>query len=191
MDIGRQTEDGQVRGLLRRLRCGDVAAFEALCADLEGPLFNYALKQVRDWNDAEDIAQESLLRLLTAARQGKLKTSPRGYAFSIAHNLAVDLNRRRDRVLVLNPPGSISAARAAEQALLRDQVQRALAELPENHRSALLLREYGELSYAEIAAALGASLDQVKVWIYRARRLLAQLLDKDGQYAGRQQQDKP
>ncbi len=187
MEIGRHTDDGQVRGLLRRLRRGDAAAFEALCAELEGPLFNYALKQVRDWNDAEDIAQESLLRLLAAARRGKLKSSPRGYAFSIAHNLAVDLNRRRNRVIVLSPQRPAQPGRTAEQALLRDQVHRALAELPEDHRSALLLREFGGLSYAEIAAVLGASLEQVKVWIFRARRRLGELLDRDGQYVGTRQ----
>ena len=63
-----------------------------------------------------------------------------------------------------------------------EQIENALAELPENHRSALMLREFGELSYSEIAAALDATVDRVKVWIYRGRKQLAQLLDRDGQY---------
>jgi len=50
----------------------------------------------------------------------------------------------------------------------------------------VMLREFGQLNYGEIAQALGASLDQVKVWIYRARKGLAQVLDRYGQFIGDQ-----
>jgi DNA-directed RNA polymerase specialized sigma24 family protein len=48
-----------------------------------------------------------------------------------------------------------------------------------------MLREFGDLSYEEIAKTLGASLAEVKVWIHRGRKGLAQLLDRDGQYLGK------
>lgn len=65
------------------------------------------------------------------------------------------------------------------------QVRRAIARLPENFRTALVLCEYENLSYAEIAQTLNASVPQVKTWIYRARRQLAEML-KDYEKAGRQ-----
>ena len=58
------------------------------------------------------------------------------------------------------------------------------AEYMRAHRSAIMLREFGELSYGEIAEALATNEGCVKAWIYRARKRLAQLLDRDGQYVG-------
>jgi DNA-directed RNA polymerase specialized sigma24 family protein len=52
-----------------------------------------------------------------------------------------------------------------------------------------MLREFGELSYAEIAETLGASLAEVKVWIHRGRTRLTQLLDRDGQFVGKKCND--
>jgi RNA polymerase sigma-70 factor (ECF subfamily) len=56
------------------------------------------------------------------------------------------------------------------------QVRRAIDRLPENFRAALVLCEYENLSYAQIAETLGASVPQVKTWIHRARRQLAEYL---------------
>lgn len=170
--------------LLGRVRRGDVDAFEALCAEIEAPLFSYALRCVENRPDAEDVVQETLLRLFRAARLGKLNTAPRAYAFSVAHNLAVDVVRRQRRVVFFESPPAPSAARSAEQSLLRQQIGQALDDLPRHHRSALLLREFGGLSYAEIAQALDVSVGEVKVWIYRARKRLSTLVDRDGQYLG-------
>ena len=173
--------------LVSRIRRGDTAAFEALCAQIEARLYSFALKCVGNRAEAEDLAQEALLRLYRAARAGRLRTSPRAYAFSIVHNLAMDQHRRNRHIVPMAPRPVPSPAQEAERALLREQIDRAVADLPPDHRSALLLREFGELNYAEIAEALGATLAQVKVWIYRGRKRLSELLDRDGQYVGKSQ----
>lgn len=167
-----------------RLCKGDINAFEALCLMLEQPLFAYLLRLVRDRSEAEDLAQEALLRLFRMAREGRLRGEPRPLVFSIAHNLAVDFHRRANKVVAFNPSRPPPASRKAERALCREAIDKALARLPETHRSALMLREFGELNYAEIAETLGVSAGVVKTWIYRARRRMAQLLDRDGQYVG-------
>jgi RNA polymerase sigma-70 factor, ECF subfamily len=172
------------KALLRRVRRGDLAAFTDLIAAFEGPLCGYALRLSKNHAEAEDITQESLLRLFRAARTGKLKTSARSYAFSTAHNLCIDLRRRRARIVELTDRACPEPRQNAEQELLRREINRALDHLPANHRAALLLREFGQLSYAEIAANLGVAENRVKVWIHRARKKLSQLLDRDGQYAG-------
>jgi RNA polymerase sigma factor (sigma-70 family) len=56
------------------------------------------------------------------------------------------------------------------------QVRRAIARLPEHYRAALVLCEYERMAYADIATTLGASVPQVKTWIFRARRQLAEML---------------
>lgn len=182
--LNKNRDEESEQHLLRQSGRGDMDTFEAFCAQTEGPLFGYVLGLVQNRPEAEDIAQEALLRLYRAARSGAVKQTPRAYLFSIAHNLAID-HHRRGRTAVLPTAAAPEAAdRRVEQSLLREQVDKALAALPESHRSAIMLREFGELSYAEIAATLGTTLDQVKVWIYRARKRLAQLLDRDGQYVG-------
>ncbi len=183
---GPDAEPGAI-GPLKGLSGGDLAAFEEFCIQIEGPLYTYVLRQVHNRAEAEDIAQEALLRLFRMARNGRLRPSagtPRALLFSIAHNLAVDYHRKARPGATQVPASCEPPSRNAERGLLRDQIDRALAELPESHRSAVLLREFGELSYAEIGKTLNATGSQVKTWIYRARKQLAQLLDRDGQYIG-------
>lgn len=174
--------------LAQRARHGEGLAFETLCARMEGPLFGYALGMIHNRHEAEDIAQESLLRLYRLSSTGQLRdggSSARALVFTIAHNLAVDrLRRERHTVPLDETEPAPQQGQPGEQALLREQLDRALADLPESHRSALMLREFGGLAYTEIASAMGANLGEVKVWIYRARKRLAGLLDRDGQYIG-------
>jgi RNA polymerase sigma-70 factor (ECF subfamily) len=142
---------------------------------------------VRNVHEAEDIVQEALLRVLRLARNGRLRCDPaqaRSLAFGIAHNLAMDARRRSRPEPTPNRPDSPPAFRMTEEGLVQAEIERALVDLPSKQRSAWLLRVHGELSYAEVASALGASLDEVKVWIHRARKRLAQLVDRDGQYVG-------
>jgi RNA polymerase sigma-70 factor (ECF subfamily) len=183
---------GAEQELLKRLRKGDVSAFDTLCLTLEVRLFSYVRHMLKDHCEAEDVTQEALLRLYVAAREGKVRSGPRAYAFSTAHNLVVDLLRRSRRSA--SPEGEFQdlsgprneASQSTEQGMLRGEIEKALATLPETQRSAVMLREFGQLNYGEIAQALGASLDQVKVWIYRARKHLAQVLDRYGQFIGDQ-----
>lgn len=174
-------------GLNKRVCSGDVNAFELLCTRLEGPLYGYAYGMVRNTHEAEDIVQEALFRLYRAMRDRKLRPggSTRSYVFAIAHNLAMDQRRRARPTAPLDESFPAQESGAAEATLLREQLNRALADLPANHRSALMLREFGGLRYSEIAETLGASLDEVKVWIHRGRKRLATLLDRDGQYLGK------
>lgn len=177
--------------LVRRVCGGDLSAFESFCIRLEGPLYGYAYGMVRNVHEAEDIVQETLLRVYREMQARRLRPGGRvrSFVFTIAHNLAVDSRRRASSIVPLNPSIPARERNTAEATVLRDQLNLALAELPASHRSALMLREFGELSYAEIAETIGASLGEVKVWIHRGRTRLAQLLDRDGQFVGKQCND--
>ncbi|MCC6145850.1 MAG: RNA polymerase sigma factor [Candidatus Hydrogenedentes bacterium] len=158
--------------------------------EVEAPLFSYALRLTGSRPDAEDILQESLLRLFDRMQRGHSPESPRAYVFSIAHNLAMEVHRRNGRSADPRPATILAPDRQLERSLLRQEIDQALAELPQNHRSALLLREFGDLSYGEIALTLGVTEGQVKIWIHRGRKKLSTLLDRDGQYLGTASHDR-
>jgi RNA polymerase sigma-70 factor (ECF subfamily) len=184
--------DDLERRLFNKVCRGDLDAFEAFCVRVEAPVFTYLNRLVRNASDAEDLSQEALLRLYTMAREKRIRVtdgSPRALLFRIAHNLAMDHFRRARHKPELVPSELTPADDPVTRSLLREQIDMALAELPEAHRSAIMLREFGDLSYNEIADTLDATLDQVKVWIYRARKKLAILLDRDGQYIGARVRD--
>lgn len=180
------------RRLFAKVCRGDLDAFEAFCLRVEAPVYTYLKRIVRNPSDAEDLAQESLLRLYTMAREKRIRImdgSPRALLFRIAYNLAMDHFRRAKHKPEIAPAESAPSDEPVTRSLLREQIDMALAELPDAHRNAIMLREFGDLSYNEIADTLGATLDQVKVWIYRARKKLAILLDRDGQYIGAKTRD--
>ena len=165
---------------------GALHAFEQFCDEIETPLFTYLLKLVKNRAEAEDLAQETLLRVFTAETKRQIRngtTGRRTFTFSIAHNLAVDFLRKNSR----KPPPPSPApqpSKSVDQTLIREQLDQAFTKLPGNQASAIMLREFGELTYAEIAEIHSVSVGTVKTWIYRARQHLAQLLDRDGQYIG-------
>lgn len=175
----------------RPLLSCDRQAFESFCADVDARLYGYALRMLNgDASEAEDVAQEALFRLYEALEAGRVKRAPKSYVFSIVHNLAQDAVRRKARSEAVRRDSTIpspgSAACSIERSMLREEIDKALASLPETQRSALMLREFGELRYEEIARILGTSIGQVKVNIFRARKRLAVLLDRDGQYVGKE-----
>jgi DNA-directed RNA polymerase specialized sigma24 family protein len=143
----------------------------------------FARSLVRDPSSAEDLVHAAFVRLLEAARAGGLdpaRGTLRGLLFRTVRNLGIDWLRAQSRVVPLGDvdPGDGSTGGPG----VRLELSAALAVLPEEQRSALLLRVDGGLSYAEIAAAVGASLAQVKNWIFRARRALAErMLEPDRQ----------
>ena len=170
--------------MFQRAKQDRLGEFERLCGVIEGPLYSYVRRLTGDPCEAEDVAQEALLRLFRAMRGGRPPQSPRSLVFSIAHNLAMDVHRRRQRKPPPDTRAVPSPGDGVARSLLRAEIERALDTLPADQRSVLLLREFGELTYAEIAETMQAEVGQVKTWIYRARRKLSTLLDRDGQYVG-------
>ncbi|HYH84821.1 MAG TPA: sigma-70 family RNA polymerase sigma factor [Pyrinomonadaceae bacterium] len=128
---------------------------------------------------AEDIAQESFLRLYRAGTDGPPQAEARFWLFRVARNLALNElsrghTRRRllDRVVEMFAPQKKDPEREYEAAERRAVVMEMLKLLPEQQRAALLLREQEEMSYREIAEVLCVSEAKVKVDIFRARERL-------------------
>ncbi len=126
---------------------------------------------------AEDVVQQALLNLYTHRHRYDWR-DPGGLMRRTVVNEALRLLRRPRMSLVADEhPGSAATPDSEmETGETIDQVRRAIAKLPEHFRAALVLCEYENLSYVEIAQALDASVPQVKTWLHRARRKLAEML---------------
>ncbi len=166
--------------LVRRAQRGDKGAFGELFARYEGRIFGYLYRMVGDRAWAEDLTQDAFVR----AHQHLGRLGPpydfKSWIYRIAGNLALDGLRRSRREVPLpdwdsgepEPADTSPAAdpyQQARQAEIRAAVWRTLHRLPDVYRQVLVLRELEGLSYQEIAAATGLSLDNVRVTLHRAR----------------------
>ena len=155
--------------------------YDELQADLHG----YAVAVTRDLSIAEDLVQESFLRLLREHRAGHPPTDPRGWLFRVCTNLVRSRFRRKvvaDRNAPMLRTGDIGES--AEEAVLRSDdrqhLQRALAMLPEELRMALMLSAEG-FSGREIASTLGRSEGATRTMLWRGRTELRRHLSREGE----------
>jgi RNA polymerase sigma-70 factor (ECF subfamily) len=175
--------------LMLRAKQGDGGAFTALVEKYKQPVMNLAFRTLRDLTEAEDLAQNVFVQVWKAAPRYEPTAKFSTWLFTIARNLCLNEIRRRTR----HPAESLDQTRddaddqplyqvedkrvaPATEELLRgelvEKVDAALAALPDNQRTALLLCRQEELSYEEIAAVLDCSLSATKSLIHRARETL-------------------
>ena len=153
--------------------------FETMAAEYERPIYLLCLRMMGNREDAQDCAQEALLRAFRAFDRFRDDASPKTWLYRIAYNTCIDELRRRRGVVSLDtlreggfdvPDGA--AERAYEQLEHRERyelVRQAVDQLPEDQRAALVLRDFQQLSYEEIAAALQQPEGTIKSRINRAR----------------------
>ena len=157
---------------------GDLEAFDVLFDRHRRGLLAYVCRLIPNRQQAEDIVQETFVKLVDYRDRLQPEAGVRGWLFRAARNRAIDCLRRDRRMTsadTLPEPASATAA-APDGAVIhhedRRAVRRALAQLPADDRDVLALRYYGELTFREIAEALGQPLGTV---LWRARKTLKQL----------------
>lgn len=168
---------------MRRVQAGDEAALGTLMERWELPVKGLIGRLVQNAGEAEELAQETFVRVWTQRAKFRAEAEFRPWLFAIALNLARNRLRwwrRRPEVALEEwtegaSTGEDSAA-AAEQRERAEVVRGAVAALPRELREALVLFEYEQLSHAEIAAALGCTAKAVETRIYRARAGLRKAL---------------
>ncbi|MCY3846649.1 MAG: sigma-70 family RNA polymerase sigma factor [Acidobacteria bacterium] len=176
------------RAAVDEARSGDVAAFEGLVVKYQTRLVNFAAALVADAGAGEDVAQEALVRAWRGLGRFRGESSFKTWLYRIATNVARTHRERRGRQPVIGRsledeaearPGSepVAPAADAETALVtRETIDRALGELPEELRLALVLRDVEGLDYKEIASVTAAPIGTVESRIFRARRRMRALL---------------
>lgn len=173
------------RAAVEQARAGDSGAFETLVLRHQARIVNYAAALVRDAGAAEDVAQETFIRAWRGLDRFRGESAFRTWLYRIATNVArTHLDRRGRRAGIADrslddeaePFGAddvASPAPDAETALVRrEAIDRALAGLPAELRTALVLRDVEGLDYKEIAAVTRAPMGTVESRIFRARRRL-------------------
>ncbi len=158
--------------------------FDQLYRQHASAVFRFAWGLCGDRSRAEDIVSETFVRLLTRAPRIETRTA-RAYLMAIARNTHLMALRKqsRGRELPLQEElvdGELDLVGNLDDRARLEKVVACLADLPEGERSALLLRVDQELSYEDVAAALGISQSAAKVRVHRARRRLTGLLKEQG-----------
>ncbi len=134
-------------------------------------LYRFAVKHLRDEDQAKDVVQETFARLwmkVTEVEAAKAKS----YLFTTAHHAMVDEVRKGKRSTRMEDHHEDLQYTSQSQPDLKEVLDAALATLPAVQRSVVLLRDLEGYNYEEIAELTGLNLPQVKVYIYRGRTAL-------------------
>lgn len=186
-DPGANPSDEELMG---RLQGGEDAALAPLMEHWEAPVKRFIFRLVGNTADAEDLAQEVFVRIYTKRASYRVGAKFSTWCFSIAANQAKNRLRwwRRRPALSLDAwteaggetaddsPAGVQASSRAIQNEQRVAVQKAVAALPVELRTALVLFEYEQQSMTEIAAVLDCTPKMVENRLYRARQRLKQEL---------------
>jgi RNA polymerase sigma-70 factor (ECF subfamily) len=187
--------------LVARARAGDVPAFEELVGRHEEKIYRLAMRFTRNDTDAAEILQETFLSAWRNLDKFEGKAQFASWLYRVAVNAALMLLRSQKRhpqvaVEDVSPEALNEAARGASPGLgagtdwsrrpdeqfqsdeLRHQIQLAVDQLPESHRSVFLMRDVDGLSTEETAELLGVSLPTVKTRLHRARLALREAITR-------------
>lgn len=169
--------------LMNRLASGDMAALGDIVNRYQDKILAFAYRFCNDWNQAEDIAQETFLRVYKAAGSYRPQAKFTTWLYRIVSNLCFDEKRRKSNaVLPLEQINSSvysdAESSSAEKRETIDLVKKAVLELPERQRLALVLHRYENLSYEQICEVTGWSKSAVESLLVRAYANLRENLKK-------------
>jgi len=172
--------------IIRRARRGDGTAFAWLVETYQTTIYNLCYWILGDADEAEDAAQETFLRAFARLQRYDPAHSFKTWLCSIAHHYCIDRLRRRrftwlslDAETAIDHPALQASIPTPEEATIQREesqhVQALLDRLTPEYRSAVVMRYGYDLSYEEIAEAIGASVSAVKSRLHRAREAMARL----------------
>lgn len=177
--------------LMARIATGDHVAFRELVERHQNAVVGTVSKMLGNANDSEDIAQQVFIRVWKHAKRYKPDNKFTTYLYTITRNLVYNESRRRSRKKTISSEQlqEDSNFQAAEEpaaqpdsslleAELQSAIDKAIQQLPEKQRLAVVLRRYENLPYEEIASVIGTSVPSVKSLLFRARTALREELAK-------------
>ncbi|HEU4669679.1 MAG TPA: RNA polymerase sigma factor [Dyella sp.] len=166
---------------------GDLAAFDVLYANHRGPLYRFVLRSVRDRALADELFQDTWSRVIAARERYQPQARFRTWLLQIAHHLVIDSHRRRrpqadgeeaEIALAVHPaPEREQPEQALSEFEQRRRLQLAIGQLPDEQRSAILLRLENDLSLEEIADVTGVGRETVKSRLRYAMTRLRDVLN--------------
>jgi len=182
--------------LVARAQSGDVDSFNQLILRWERPIYALAYRVIGREEDARDVSQEAFLRAFRALPGFKGQAKFSSWLYRIALNLCRDWIRKQRRAPVQQIPEGVDPVEMAseggpvesiEELVARKElsavVSEAMAQLPEEQRTAIILKEYHGMTFQEIADLQGCPLSTVKTRLYQGLTVLRRHLEKNGQMA--------
>jgi RNA polymerase sigma-70 factor, ECF subfamily len=154
--------------LMLEVQGGSREAFEALFQRYRAPIWTFFRRRIDDGSRAEELAQDAFLALLQGARRYEARASFRAYLFGIAYNVMLAERRKQGSRVATAIDEEILPAQAHDPDAAI-WVRRALDQLDSDDREILMLREYEQLSYQEIADLMSMPLNTVRSRLFRAR----------------------
>ena len=180
--------------LVARSINGDSDSFNELILRWERPIYALAYRTIGREEDARDVCQETFLRAFRALPRFRGQAKFSSWLYRIALNLCRDWIRRERRTPLVQPPEEVDvmelAAAAEPSESIEDlvarkdavrAVERAMALLPEEQRTAIVLKEYHGLTFQEIADLVGCPLSTVKTRLYQGLTVLRRELARAGE----------
>lgn len=179
--------------LVARSMGGDLDSFNQLVLRWERPIYALAYRVIGREEEARDVAQETFLRAFRALSGFKGEAKFSSWLYRITLNLCRDWIRKEKRTRVSQPPegldivdlaGAAIPTETIEQRIGRKDlgraVSKAMAALPEEQRTAIILKEYHGLTFQEIAEMLGCPLSTVKTRLYQGLSVVRKQLEQAG-----------
>ncbi len=197
----RRHSDPPDEALMLRFQDGDRAAFAQLVRRHQGPLFNFALRQIRVQSVAEDIVQEAFVRVVQNAADFKHEARFTTWVYTITRNLCIDQMRKRalrkhpsldqshgeegdgPTLGEMTPDPHASVEREATGSELKERIARAVDKLPDEQREVFLMREVSNLPFKEIAEITRVPENTVKSRMRYALERLQEALAEYEDYA--------
>jgi RNA polymerase sigma-70 factor (ECF subfamily) len=168
--------------LVRQIQSGEATAFDELMRRYKHLVVNFIFRMLGNAQDADDIAQDVFMcvyqNLDTYRPDSKFST----WLFALARNAAIDRIRWRSRhrtESIESAPEIVASSGTAEEVNaheIGDQIAAAVANLPEDQKTAIILSEYQGMSYSEIAGVMRCSEKSVESRLYRAKQTLREAL---------------
>jgi len=156
---------------------GEKEAFEELFSRYQQPLYGFFRRRVPDRAHAEELTQETFLALVKAAPRYEARASLRTYLYAIAYQILKGYRRKSAfRQAFFGSSDRVKEATARDRMEAEIQLRDAIGKLERVEREILLLREYEELRYTEIAEVLGIPVNSVRSRLFRSRQALRELL---------------
>jgi len=185
--------------LIEKFLGGELQAFNRLVDRWHKPIYNFILRDLNNRDEADDLTQQVFVRVYRSLHRLKRRESFSTWIYQIAANLCRDVIKQRRRrtmvslesmqengvldvaahaVLTLQPDAAQHPDQVVNRSQLREILQKALQEIPEEQRVVVIMKEYQGLKFTEIAEALGAPVNTVKSRLYYGLSALRKTLAK-------------
>jgi RNA polymerase sigma-70 factor (ECF subfamily) len=188
--LGKSSTDEE---LVARSMGGDLDSFNQLVLRWERPIYALAYRVIGREEDARDVCQETFLRAFRALKGFKGQAKFSSWLYRIALNLCRDWIRRERRQPIAQAPEGVDLIELASESAPSESIEelvsrreigravaRAMADLPDEQRTAIILKEYHGLTFQEIADLLDCPLSTVKTRLYQGLTVLRKQLAREG-----------